>query len=151
VTTQLQLIIIIIIIIIIFLVFHNSTMKFEAIFSSEIVAHICHNAVTSHEALNFIESAGKISNLRQPMHFLNRKARPTYLHSANLKGQKKSTATYFGFVLTSRCWYKLNKKKSVSFIPFSQNCKKRLLATSCLSVCLLVRIGKTRLPLDGFS
>jgi hypothetical protein len=66
------------------LTYQNSTLKLEAIFSFEIVAHICHIAVTSKEALNFIDSAGLISNLRQPMHFLNSKTKSTYLHAANL-------------------------------------------------------------------
>jgi hypothetical protein len=44
---------------------------------------------------------------------------------------------------------------SCSFVVFqarSQNCEKQLLASSCLSVCLSVRLhGTTCLPLDGFS
>ena len=60
------------------LTYHNSTLKLEANFSSEIAAYIYHTVVTSHKALNFIDSAGRISNLRQPMQFLHHKARPAY-------------------------------------------------------------------------
>ena len=55
-------------------------------------------------------------------------------------------------------WYlsEAFKGRSYIFTHFSQNCEKRLLASSFLSVCLSARPsvlphGTTRLPLDGYS
>ena len=49
-------------------------------------------------------------------------------------------------------WSRMWMNVSIYFQARSQNFEKRLLALSCLSVCLSLRpYGTTRLPLDGFS